>query len=278
MKNIFKLIGLATLILFSFFYTDKVITVIKEQDPIMIKLDNIKEKYKKDPINSIIDNDTIIPGINGVEIDLDKSYKKMKSMNKFSESLIEYKEIKPLNSIENNKNKYIIKGNPTKQAVSLLFIINNDKYLNKIEKILFTNNIKANFFIDYNYLIKNTTKLKSSNIYYYSYGNMGNYTPDNIIFSNNLISRITNNKANYCLVTSKDIKELNICSSYDLYTILPNIISTGNPYNDVKSNLTSGSIILLNNNIETIRELELIINYIKGKGLIIDALSNLLSE
>ena len=34
---------------------------------------------------------------------------------------------------------------------------------------------------------------------FYSYGDNGEYTPDNLLFSNNLISRIRNNTANYCL-------------------------------------------------------------------------------
>ena len=36
MKDIVKTIGLITLICFSFFYTEQVITVVNEQDPIMM--------------------------------------------------------------------------------------------------------------------------------------------------------------------------------------------------------------------------------------------------
>ena len=44
MKNIIKLTGLVTLILFSFFYTDKVIEVIREEDSIMIELKEMELK------------------------------------------------------------------------------------------------------------------------------------------------------------------------------------------------------------------------------------------
>ena len=46
MKNIIQMIGLITLICFSFFYTDKVITILNEQDPIMITIMEEKDKYK----------------------------------------------------------------------------------------------------------------------------------------------------------------------------------------------------------------------------------------
>ena len=46
----------------------------------------------------------------------------------------------------------------------------------------------------------------------------------------------------------------------------------------VKNNLKSGSIILLELNQETLKELSIIIDYIKGKGLSISPLSKLLSE
>ena len=65
MKETIKMIGLITLICFSFFYTDKVINVINEQDPIMIKINEVKDKYNIPSINATTTKDTIIPGING---------------------------------------------------------------------------------------------------------------------------------------------------------------------------------------------------------------------
>ena len=72
MKNIIKLTGLITLIIFSFFYTDKVIEVIREEDSIMIELKGLEESYKVNPVNASIVSNTIIPGINGKNINLDK--------------------------------------------------------------------------------------------------------------------------------------------------------------------------------------------------------------
>ena len=46
MKKIIKLIGLFVLIGFSFFYTDKILEVIRQEDKIMIMLNDIKDNYE----------------------------------------------------------------------------------------------------------------------------------------------------------------------------------------------------------------------------------------
>lgn len=279
MKNIIKLIGLFTLIGFSFFYTDKVIEVIQDEDEIMIKLKEIKDDYYIEPINATVLSNTIIPGIKGREINIEASYKKMRELGIFSTSKIIYNEIDPDIRLENNKDKFIVLGNSTRGNISLIFILNNDKYFTTIDKVLTDKNIIANFFVDYTYLINNSTSIKENSHHeYYSYGNNGKYEPDTILFSNNLISRISNNDAIYCLSSnmSKDILEL--CSKNNLYTINPNIIGDKTPYKVIKTHLTSGSMILLRMNKETTNELSTIIDYIEGRGYKIVGLSKLLSE
>ena len=279
MKKIFQIIGLITLIIFSFFYTDKVLEVVREEDKIMIKLESIKETAEKKPIDAKIVKDTIIPGITGRTINIEKSYKKMKNTGIFNQKEIVYDIIKPNISIINNKDKYITSGNPNNQKVSIIFILNSNKYLNNLEKIIDNKGIVVNYFINYQYLINNTTKIKEiTNKEFYSYGENGKYTPDSLLFSNNLISRISNNNANICLTKEKNNEILNLCSKNDLYTILPNIIITERPYKQVKENLTSGSIILLNINQDTLTEISLVIDYINGKGLNIVGLNELITE
>ena len=77
MKTFFKLTGLLVLFFFSFFYTEKVINVITEQDEIMIKIKENEEKNNIPSTNAIIDKNTITPGLSGKEINIDKSYKEM---------------------------------------------------------------------------------------------------------------------------------------------------------------------------------------------------------
>ena len=279
MRNFIKMIGLITLIVFSFFYTDKVIEVIREEDDIMVELQSVKDIYKVEPIDANIVSNTIIPGLNGRSINIEQSYKKMKYNGIFEKNLLIYDTISPDISIRTNKDKFIIRGHNNKQMVSLLFILNNDKYLNYIEKILSSKGVFVNYFISYKYLIDNSTKIKEMTGHeFYSYGDDGKYTPDNLLFSNNLISRISNNNAVYCLAQDMQTEILELCSKNDLYTITPTIIGGEKAYNAIKENLDSGSIILLTMNSETVKELTTIIDYIKGKGLKISPLSLLLSE
>ena len=75
MKTFFKLTGLLVLFFFSFFYTEKVINVITEQDEIMIKIKENEEKNNIPSTNAIIDKNTITPGISGKETNIDKAVK-----------------------------------------------------------------------------------------------------------------------------------------------------------------------------------------------------------
>lgn len=269
--KLIKLIGLICLVCFTFIYTEKTIDISIEQDEIMIKLNDIKDQYNIKPQNAIIQNNTIIPGNVGKHIDLDNSYKKMKKLGYFEESLITYKDVYPEISIHNNYNKYIISGNTLNKSVALIYIINNNT-LDNILNIIKNKNIKINFFIDSNTLNHNINiidKLKDYEIY--NYGNYGKYTKENLIITNNIINNKSNNNSIYCLFLKEDNNSLNTCAESKMLSVTPSI--NGN-YNQIKDNIKNGSIILINNT----KELPNIIEYIKNKGYIIDKLSNIIKE
>lgn len=279
LKNIIKITGLFVLIVFSFFYSDKVYSVVSSRDELMIKIKDVCEFYYVKSIDGIVTKNTIIPGIKGKTVNVDKSYKKMREIGTFDEKLIIYDDIKPNNSISDNRDKYIIHGNYNKDMVSIIFIVDNDRYLDKIENIILSKNVIANYFVTNNYLIENSTyiaSLKNSEVY--NYGDNGEYTPDNLIFANNLITRITKNEAMYCLSEKFSSNTLSLCSKNNLYTVVPNIIIDGNLYINIKDKVDNGSIILIKVNNNNITELSIGIDYLKSKGLDIVGLSNLISE
>lgn len=279
MRNILKVVGLFVLMGFSFFYTDKVIEVIREEDNIMIELNNIKDLYEIEAVSANVVSNTIIPGVNGRVVNIDKSYKEMKSVGKFNKNSLVYDSVRPSVSISNNKDKFIIKGNSVKQMVSIVFLLDDVKYFDMVNKISRDEDVVVNYFVDYEFLIDNTTLIKeTSNSEFYSYGDNGKYTPDNLLFSNNLISRISGNEAIYCFSSDMDDNVLNLCNNNNLYTITPSIVGGENPYSEISNNLESGSIILLKLNKNSVNNLNVIIDYIKGKGLKIGGLSSLLSE
>lgn len=270
--KIIKLFGLICLICFTFFYTEKIITVSTNQDEIMIKLKEIRTTNKIEPIDAIIKDDTIIPGKTGKSINLDKSYKEMKKIGYFEESLIQYETIYPTTSIYNNYNKYLISGNPYYKNISLIYIINNDKTIDNILTTISYKNIPISFFIDSTYLNNHLDIIKKLNKYeIYTYGNNGSYTKDNLIITNNIINNKSNNNSIYCLFLKKETNSLNNCANNKMLSIIPSINGT---YNDIKNNLQNGSIILINNT----KELSSIIDYIQNKGYHLTSLSNVIIE
>ena len=83
---------------------------LKEFDDIMVQIKKASEDSRVDAIEGEIRDNTIIPGISGSEIDIDKSYSKMKRYGKYNEKLLEYKSIKPNTNLSVNINKYIQNG------------------------------------------------------------------------------------------------------------------------------------------------------------------------
>lgn len=262
-KKFIERIFIICLISFSFFYTDKVINMINHNDPLMKEIESLKSEYDVLPVNAILDNDTIIPGMKGKEVDVDKSYENMKIGGILREDALVFKNLYPNNSINNNLDKYIVKGSNNKKEVSIIIILNNN--INEIKKI-----DNVTIFINHKDLTTGNIKLlKDKEIY--TYGNNGIYNKEILTNDNTLINRLSNNKSKYCLVREKNDNILKLCSENDMYTVIPNIY--GDYYN-IKNNLSNGSIILLNN----INNIDIIIKYIKSKGYEIVSLNKLLSE
>ena len=266
--KLLKIIGLFTLFMITFIYTEKVINISLDQDEIMIKIKECTD-YNIKPINATIQEDTIIPGSIGKNINNELSYKAMKKIGYFEPSLLVYENIYPEISIYNNYNKYIIKGNTNNKSVSLLYILNTNNTIDNLKQITKKYNIKINIFIDSNYLNNNIEvidKLKNNEIY--NYGNNGIYTKDNLIITNNIINNKSNNKSIYCLFKEKNENSLNNCANIKMFSIITKDINYFN------INLENGNIFLINNT----QELNKIIEYIISKGFNIVPLSELIYE
>ncbi len=280
-KNIIQYIGIIILILFSFFYTDKAVSTVKQHDPIMIKLEDVKEEYDINPVNALVEDDTAIPGMIGCEIDINKSYNSLKRLGEFNANLLEYKEKNPKISTKNEFNKYISKGNKLKATVTLIFKVKETSDIDNIVNILNTKKVKATFFIDGKYIESNTSKVQElikmgHEILNFGYNNR--YDKDLLIWNNNLIERLNYDNPKFCYLEEKNKEVLELCAQNKMKTIIPNIIINKNPLLEIKEKIEKGSLISFNINTTTENELSLIINYIIQKGYKIDILSNHLEE
>ena len=77
MRKLFQILGLISLICFSFFMTEKTALVVSDMDEIMIEIKANYKNYKTEAINAIIEDNTIIPGICAKKVNINKSYKNM---------------------------------------------------------------------------------------------------------------------------------------------------------------------------------------------------------
>lgn len=279
MKKIFQIIGFVTLILFTFAYTNKITTVIKENDDLLKQIEDIENQYMTEPINAIIKDNTIIAGISGSKINVKESYKKMKKIDEFNTNLLVYESIKPEISVLNYYDKYIIKSN--KNEVSLLFLVEQNNNIEKILNILNNYEIKATFYTDGNWFENNNEKIIDLIEEGHTIGNLGynySYNVNGISWMNTIVTKIGNQKYSYCYTEEENEEILKICKNNSSYTIMPNIIVKNNPLITIKQNLEKGSIISLKINDTTINELPLIIEYINSKDLNIVNLEELLDE
>lgn len=272
MRKYIKIIGIILLSGFSFFYTEKVTKIVKSKDPIMIKINKIKkEKYIK-TIKPIVNNDEYIMGINGCKIDVDESYKKMKTVGEYKEELLVMKEV----NNNNLKDKYIISGNKINKEVSIIFLI-RDKENEELIQYLSNKRISANFFINQKYLEDNSMVVKfiskDNNIYYL--GDNEEYKDKYMMYSKSLIENNSNNQSNYCLINKRDNKILKLCTEYNMKIIKADYIKN-DILNSIKERLENGSIIVIDS--DDTNMIELSINYILSKGYNIVTLDKLLNN
>ena len=267
MKKILQIIGIISLTCFSFFVTEKTALVVSELDNIMMEIKENKDKYKSDYVDAYIENDTIIPGIKGRTVNINKSYKSMKTNGYFSDKLFVYDYTKPNISVEDNKDKYIIKGNPQKRMVSLLFVVRGMDDISDILNIVYNYSINVTFFVDYSWyennngLVKNIIN-KGNTVSIY----MDDYIDSDFEWLDMVIKKINKQGINFCYIKDDRKESLNACSARGNYTIRPIIISDKTPLVDIKNKLESGSIFSLTINSELKKELSTIIIYIKSKG------------
>lgn len=280
-KPYLTVIGICLLTVFSFYYTNKLIEFSKSKDPIMIEIMKNKDDYNKLSIDALINNNYITPGSEGLEVDVDKSYTKMKKLGKYNDNLYVYDVVKPTISIKDNYNKFVINGNTTKKEASLIFKVNDLKNIENINKILFNNNVSATFFIDGNIKDDDINILKildESNNYFGNLGYNKKYSIKTIKYTNALLDRIDDDNHNYCYVEKDDINVLKTCSEVKMYTIKPMVVSNIFPFTYIKQNLENGKIFSLDTNSYTLKQLDLIIKYVRQKGYDFVTLEEILNE
>lgn len=258
MKKNYKYFGLFILMIFSFYFTNRVYELAVDTDLLMKEIENNEEKYNKEPKNASINKDNIKPGSCGYKVDKKKSYKKMKEIGMYNENYFLFKNILPLENLSNNKNKYIIGDNIEKNNVYLFLNIDEDNYLYLNESYKNYNIvITYSFFKEHKDILE---KIIENNTILIKETNHQNLKEINKYYNKYKDTNIT-------CVNSNNKTFLNLCSLNNSLTISLNNEINNNYLLNIKKEITSGKFININftksfNNIK-----DIIDNQIENKGL-----------
>ena len=243
MKQYYKIIITLLLFLFSLYYTNKGIKLLKMKDPLMQEIITKTSLYNIMPKEAIITNTTIIPGTKGQIVNTLKSYDKMKKLGVFNENLLVYDLVLPKENYQNIYDKIIVMNYDNNQ-ISLVFNINNIEVYKEIKNILENYNLKGNYYFTNTFftnnkeeIIKITDPILVNNLY-----NLKDYT----------------NYIDYCLVYETND---NPCKNRK-HTILANINIDTYHFTYTKNNLHNGNIIAYTFHKNNIKDLNLILNYL----------------
>lgn len=269
MKKILEYLGITLLFGISLIYTENITSVVKNNDSIMKNIKSISDEYRVESVNAIVSDKDIIPGINGCEIDINKSYEDMKKINAFTDKMLKYRDLIPEISITNIFDKYISSGNSKDRNVSIVVYMKDN-----VDKINEYSNIKLNVFLDSS-ILENGKVNVMKNIRIYNGGNNLKY--DNVLveWMNDII--LDNyNKPKYCLNKDRSDDNLVVCARNKMHTISPKLMVTNTNTYEIKKQVQDGSILYFEeNSISKIREMS---DYLIKKGYEIVYLDELLSE
>jgi len=254
--KIFRLIGIMSLLVFSFYLTDLVTELAINSNPLMQTIKKNKANYCVESVNATINNNTIIPGIKGKTINEMESFLNMKDFGSFNTNYLIYDYYSPDISIENNKEKIIISGNKSLRQVSILIYKNQ-------EVLEYMNNNK----IKYSKLIKYGEEINEEENINIESNNESFDDLDTLLNKNNLNKSI-------CILNYSNIQK---CKENNYYIVNPNITLNNMNFSSNLKKISNGSIILIDNNL-SLNNFKLLENKIYNSDLEIVYLSKIIEE
>lgn len=114
-------------------------------------------KRREEPVDAVIDRVwKAIPGYNGIEVDIEKTYQKAKELPRGAVIPYQYREVKPHVNLEDLAPEPIYRGNPNKPMVALMINVAwGNEYIVPMLDTLDEAKVKATFFLDGSWLKKN---------------------------------------------------------------------------------------------------------------------------
>ena len=104
-KGYFRIIGILGIAAFSFFYTEKIANLTLDKNELYQSIKKEASNYNEEYINAFIEDDKIVPGLNGKNVNIKNSLYNMKDLNAFNSYYLIYDTSYPEVTLENNKDK-----------------------------------------------------------------------------------------------------------------------------------------------------------------------------
>ncbi|KIY20747.1 MULTISPECIES: polysaccharide deacetylase family protein [Mesobacillus] len=278
----------------------EIIAVSGQQDDLLAEIEKRAKEYEIEPSNARIDPVwKAVPGYNGRKVDVKKSYEKMKKDGKFKVDQLVFVQVPPKIHLSDLPPQAIYKGHPDKPMVS--FIINvawGNEYLSEILATLKKHHITTSFFLEGRWVKNNPGMAKMIADAGHEIGNHSFTHPDmkqlsaakineEISKTDEVIEAVTGKRTKWFAPPSGSYKDevVDIAAARSLGTVMWSVdtIDWQKPTPEklisrVMGKVHNGALILMHPTEPTALSLDQLITEIKGKGLQIGTVSDMLSE
>ncbi|WP_274651499.1 polysaccharide deacetylase family protein [Paenibacillus humicola] len=272
-----------------------------EEDPALLqRIEAEAAKRRTPPVNAIVDRVwKAIPGYNGLEVDIERTYRLNLGKPASEPIRFIYKEVPPQVGLDDLGPQPIFKGNPHKPMVALMINVAwGNEYLEPMLKTLQKENVKATFFLDGSWLKKNPDAAKLIQSYGHEISNHAYSHPDmsklsrqaaydQIAKTEALLKTTLGVTNQWFAPPSGDFNDttVQVAAEQGLGTVLWTLdtVDWRHPpassiVQKIKSRVAPGSLILMHPTDSSSAALAGMIEAIKGKGLALGTVSETLSE
>jgi probable sporulation protein (polysaccharide deacetylase family) len=130
---------------------------LESGDPLLARIRQEAEKRRIEPVDAVVDRVwKAIPGYNGLEVDIDRSYEAMLGQPADAPLKLFYREVEPEVSLDDLGAHPIYRGNPKKPMAALMINVAwGNEYIGPMLDTLDKEKVKATFFLDGSWLNKN---------------------------------------------------------------------------------------------------------------------------
>lgn len=276
------------------------IEVAATDDELYKEIEGKRDAYQEAPEDAYIDNVwKKTPGRNGLEVNVEESYQKMKEADKWDEDLLVFNETSPDVLLEDLPPSPIYRGHPKKDMTAFLINVSwGEAYIPEMLQILKDNQVKATFFIEGKWAQNNASLVKMIEEEGHLIGNHAYNHPDmatlgktdaytQIEETNQILKTIIGKQPEWFAPPSGSYKDETVetAAELEMETILWTVdtIDWKNPsvsvmVNRIDKNVHPGAMILMHPTQATTQALEQMINVIKEKGYKLGTVESLLSE